>query len=455
MRLLLILLLLFSAYAFSQDFPAFKLMRYDEDYSFLKDSARSFYNSVKYMPVTKDKKVFLSLGGEARAEFVDFNNEDWGRLGIGSNPFLLQRYSVHADLHLGKRVRIFGQLRSAWESGRKNGPRIIDEDHLNIQNLFIDVDIIKNQKSSLTLRAGRQEMNYGSGRLISVREGPNLRLYFDGAKLMYKKGNFSSDVFVMADSRVGTGAFDNHSTKKINLWGSYNTFIFPKSGNLELYYIGIHRDNVAFEDGLSDENRHTAGARFWRYGGGFIYNIEAAYQFGRFGKGNISAWTGSVDIGYMFENIKGKPTINLRNDYISGDSQKGDGKLQTFNPIYPKGGYFGFSPQIGPVNLIDIHPYITCNITDNMIAQADVVLNWRYSLQDGIYRPSGSLNLPSSNSQKRYIGTAFLGSITYNINRFLSSTTGVQYFKTGGFINDVIPDHKDGLFINTKFVFKF
>nr|WP_305050974.1 hypothetical protein [Elizabethkingia bruuniana] len=87
MRLLLILLLLFSAYAFSQNFPAFKLMRYDEDYSFLKDSTRSFYNSVKYMPVTKDKKVFLSLGGEARAEFVDFNNEDWGRLGIGSNPF--------------------------------------------------------------------------------------------------------------------------------------------------------------------------------------------------------------------------------------------------------------------------------------------------------------------------------------------------------------------------------
>ena len=121
--------------------------------------------------------------------------------------------------------------------------------------------------------------------------------------------------------------------------------------------------------------------------GGFIYNIEAAYQFGKFGKGNISAWTGSVDIGYLFENIKGKPTINLRNDYISGDSQKGDGKLQTFNPIYPKGGYFGFSPQIGPVNLIDIHPYATYNITDNMTAQADVVLNWRYSLQDGIYRP--------------------------------------------------------------------
>ncbi|OPC05060.1 hypothetical protein BAS09_05110 [Elizabethkingia ursingii] len=455
MRLLLTLLLFLSVKVYSQEFPVFKLMRYDEDYSFLKDSVRSTYEAVKYIPISQNQKTYLSLGGEARAEFVDFNNEDWGRLGIGGNPFLLQRYNIHADLHLGKRVRIFGQLRSAWESGRKNGPRAIDEDHLNIQNLFVDVDIIQNKKTKLTLRAGRQELNYGSGRLISVREGPNLRLYFDGVKLMYKKGNFSSDAFAMADSKTGTGAFDNRSTKKANLWGSYNTFIFPKSGNLELYYLGIHRANIAFEDGLSNENRHTMGARFWRYGGGFIYNLEAAYQFGKFGNGNISAWTGSLDIGYLFENVKGQPTINLRNDYISGDSRKGDGMLQTFNPIYPKGGYFGFSPQIGPVNLIDIHPYATYNITDKMVVQADIVFNWRYSLNDGIYRPSGSLNLPSSASEKRYIGTAFLGNLTYNINRFLSSTTGIQYFKTGSFINDVISNHKDGLFINTRLVFKF
>jgi hypothetical protein len=33
--------------------------------------------------------------------------------------------------------------------------------------------------------------------------------------------------------------------------------------------------------------------------------------------------------------------------------------------------------------------------------------------------------------------------------------TGVQYFKTGGFIDDIIPDSKDGLFINIRVVFKF
>src|SRR5204862_461262 len=110
---------------------------------------------------------------------------------------------------------------------------------------------------------------------------------------------------------------------------------------------------------------------------GFIYNLEGAYQFGSFGQGKISAWTASVDIGYLFENTVLKPSINLRNDYISGDKKAGDGNLQTFNPIYPKGGYFGFSPQIGPVNLIDIHPYATLDLLSKLKMQVDVVFNWR------------------------------------------------------------------------------
>ncbi len=187
MKKLIAIVLLLQIFIPLQLSAQFKLMRFDEDYTSYKDSAKTFYNSIKYIPLTENNKNYLSLGGEARLEFVDFNNEDWGRMDIGSNPFLIQRYNVHADLHLGSRVRIFGQVRSAWENGRKNGPRPIDEDHLNIQNLFIDIDVLKNEKEKLTVRAGRQELDYGSGRLISVREGPNLRLYFDGLKFMYKK----------------------------------------------------------------------------------------------------------------------------------------------------------------------------------------------------------------------------------------------------------------------------
>ncbi|WP_229655104.1 alginate export family protein [Flavobacterium sp. LC2016-23] len=451
-RIIILSFLLPGSMATAQNF---KLLRYDENYEFLKDSTRNFYENLKFVPLNNQKDIYISFGGEARFEYVDFNNEDWGRLNIGHNNFLLQRYDLHADIHLGKTFRVFAQLRSALQDGRSNGPRGIDEDQLNVQNLFIDVSLWRKEDQKIIIRAGRQELDYGSGRLISVREGPNARLYFTGGKIMYSSARFSIDGFAMMADTINTGAFDNKMSKQLNLWGAYSKIIFPKAGNLDLYYLGIKRNESVFEEGMASEKRHTIGTRFWKYGGGFIYNLEAAYQFGSFGTGNINAWTGSVDIGYSFENIKFKPTLNLRNDYISGDKNKNDGNLQTFNPLYPKGGYFGFSPQVGPVNLIDIHPYATLDLLPELKMQVDVVLNWRYSLQDGVYRPSGSLNLPGSASAERYIGTAYLANFSYSINKYISVVSGIQYFKTGAFIDDIIPNSKDGVFFNARLGFKF
>ncbi|CAD0006674.1 alginate export family protein [Flavobacterium salmonis] len=434
---------------------SFKLLRYEENYGSLRDSTRNFYENLKFVPLNSENNFYLSFGGEARYEYVDFNNEDWGRLNIGRNNFLLQRYDLHADLHLGKTFRVFVQLRSALQDGRINGSRGIDEDQLNVQNLFLDVNLYQKEDKKITVRAGRQELDYGSGRLISVREGPNSRLYFTGAKIMYSSARFSVDGFAMMEDEINTGLFDNKISKKRNLWGAYSKIIFPKAGNLDLYYLGIRRDTAVFEEGIASEQRHTVGTRFWKYGGGFIYNVEAAYQFGSFGSGDINAWTGSIDIGYSFEDIRSKPTINLRNDYISGDKNQGNGSLQTFNPLFPKGGYFGFSPQVGPVNLIDIHPYATMDLLPTLKMQVDVVFNWRFSTQDGIYRPSGSLNLPGSASDERYIGTAYLANFTYSINKYISVVSGIQYFKTGAFINDIISNSQDGVFFNARLGFKF
>ncbi|WP_442587420.1 alginate export family protein [Pedobacter sp. AW31-3R] len=437
------------------DAQSFKLMRYDEDYSALRDSSSGFYNRIKFVPLNKEASAYVSFGGEARLEYVAFDNEDWGRTGIGHNNFLLQRYDIHADLHLGSRVRIFGQMRSALQGGRKNGSRPIDKDAMNVQNLFVDFVPYSRGDQKITLRVGRQEIDYGSGRLVSVREGPNARLYFTGAKLKFAAKNLSVDAFVMYADTINPGRFDNTRSKELNLWGSYARIILPESANLDVYYLGIRRNESVFEEGAGQERRHTVGTRIWKEGGGFIYNFEGAYQFGTFASGNIRAWTASAELGYSFENAALKPKINLRNDYISGDANSGDGRLGTFNPLYPKGGYFGFNPQIGPVNLIDIHPYASLNLSNALMVQLDVVFNWRYALQDGVYRPSGTFNLPGSSSSKRYIGTGYLASAVYSLNKFLNLNVGIQYFDTGAFINDIIPDAQNGLFINTRIAFKF
>ncbi|KQM76318.1 hypothetical protein ASE74_19925 [Pedobacter sp. Leaf216] len=440
-----------TATAFAQ---SIKLMRYDEDYSNLKDSDRNFYNTLKFLPLSANKKVYFSFGGELRAEYGGKINEDWIK-SQGYNQSFLQRYSLYTDLNIGTRLRFFAQVNSALENGSKYGPSPVDEDQLAVQNLFAEYRILKDSTQKLAIRVGRQEINYGSGRLISVREGTTVRQYFTGAKLMYKTPRFTVDAFVLAADEVNFGVFDNHTNHQANLWGAYSNLNIQQGGNFDFYYLGIRRDNAKFEEGIEKEIRHTLATRYWKGGGGFIYNLEAAYQFGKFGNGNINAWTMAIEFGYTFEDTKFKPSLNLRNDYISGDKKAGDGKLQTFNPLYPKGGYFGFNPLIGPSNLIDLHPYLTLKITDKLSAQADVVFNWRYSLNDGIYRPSGNFNTAGSLSNHRFIGTTYLLSADYKFNNNLSFSCGGQYFKVGGFIKDLVPLNDNSKFFNAQVSYKF
>jgi hypothetical protein len=200
---------------------SFKLMRYDEQYANRRqDSLPPFYQRLKFKALSPDSQVYLSVGGEIRLEYADFTQEDWRRFGIGRNRFLLQRYALHTDWHLGKRVRLFAQLRSALENGRKNGPRPIDEDQLNVQNLFAEVNLLQNQAGRFTLRVGRQEIDYGSGRLLSVQEVPNVRLYFTGVKGMYVHPKTVVDGFLLMADSLNVGVFDNKGSGQANLWGA-------------------------------------------------------------------------------------------------------------------------------------------------------------------------------------------------------------------------------------------
>lgn len=445
-------LLMLAKFSHAQNF---RLLRYDEDYSGYKDSARTFYHRLKYLALSKSACTYLSFGGEARLEADRAQNEDWGGRDVGTQVFLLQRYQLHADLHLGKRVRIFGQLRSGLENGRKTGPRLIDEDQLNVQNFFVDLIPYEGQGEKITVRLGRQELQYGSGRLIDVQEGPNLRLYFDGAKVAYSSARLKVDGFVMTNGGINTGVFDNPVSRKIGLWGVYGTWYASKKINIDLSYLGISRADARFDEGIANELRHTVAARFWNSGSGLVYNVEMSYQFGSFGKGKVRAWGVSADIGYRFENLKGSPILNLRSDLVSGDGKKGDGKLGTMNPMYPNGGYFGVYPQAGPANLMSLHPSLAWNPAENVRMSLETVYYWRQSLQDGIYRPSGTFNLSSSGSARRYIGTTYMTMVIWNISPYLNYIFGAQYFDTGAYINDIIPQHKKGFFVASQLAFRF
>ena len=84
---------------------------------------------------------------------------------------------AHANVDVGQKARVFVQLSSTYRFLNPNPfTQEIDQNELSLHQAFIDYRLNKNWAA----RIGRQEMSYGSHRLITFREGPNTRLTFDG-----------------------------------------------------------------------------------------------------------------------------------------------------------------------------------------------------------------------------------------------------------------------------------
>jgi hypothetical protein len=164
----------------------------------------------------------------------------------------------------------------------------------------------------LTIRVGRQEMTYGSSRLVSVREGPNVRQSFDAVKAFYQTPRGQVDAFVSRPVQTDRGVFDDAGDRNRRLWGLYAVRELPGflDSHLDLYYLGFTEKSAAFESGTADERRHSLGLRWWSQAGRLRYNLEAVYQSGSFGSQAIRAYTLSGEFTYTLHRAGWKPFFN-------------------------------------------------------------------------------------------------------------------------------------------------
>ena len=425
--------------ASAQSLPPIKALRAEENYGILlkNDTLRnaSFLNKLKAIPFNKDKSIYLSLGGEFRPRWEHTDNRNWSAKEVADEDFYSQRIMFHTDLHLGKHVRVFGQLTHGFVSTDK--PVYVQSDELDLHQAFAEFSIpIK--EATFKLRAGRQELLLGSGRLMAFRDGPNSRLSFDMARIMLDGKGFNSNLFFGREVKVPNGIFDNKSKDAPYTWGMELVANTKKIlGHTTVYYIGFDAKLVKYNDGINPETRHTFGLRrFGNLGKRFKYNTELNYQFGKFGDKTISAFSIEGDWHYNLINTKFKPDLGIKLDYVSGDKNQGDDKLGTFNPYFNNPAYFGLITQVAAMNLFDIHPSAKLQLTEKLSATAEADFYWRAQLNDGLYSGSKSLLRASSNSQSRWIGWQGGLKLEYEINRHIKLSNETYYFVAGDFVEE-------------------
>jgi hypothetical protein len=440
--------------------PFIGLLRYDEDWSFLKDPANrtELWDPLKYIELGK-ADWYLSLGGETRQRYEIYHNFPFALPPPGvpsiadDNGYYLMRYMLHGDLHLGQSVRVFAQFKSAIAVD-KSLVTGADRDDLDVNQLFIEINSQLGETGPpFALRAGRQEFHYGMGRLLTIREGPNNRQGWDGLRGSVRLGSWQVEAFYALHVKDGLYIFDDEPLDDEMIWGVYSTTMldFLPGSAIDVYYMGdapqkdfFLREGIRyFQDffqGVGGEVRHSVGSRFFGGRGPLDWDMEAILQGGRREGNQIWAYSLSIGGGYTVPELPASPRFTLGLDFVSGDDNARHGNLQTFRPIVFRGNYSGEAAFLQLSNIIKVHPGVDLHLRRDMYVYLDFPFFWRMSRGDGLYSPGGFLvaNPILPNGQPindRYVGFQPSIQYTWQATQYLLFNIAYAHFLSGGFLD--------------------
>jgi hypothetical protein len=331
---------------------------YDADFRYLddpKNTEHDFFDCLKRMKL--DDAVMFSTGGEFRYRY---NNEVDSRLSGRDNTYDLTRVRLYGDLWLGDVFRVYAEYLDAQTLNQDLAPLPIDHDHGDLLNLFGDLRLFYLDDEPVYLRAGRQELLYGSQRLISPSDWANTRRTFQGGKLFWRGPSDDFDVFCVQPVIPNPNKFDTVDDQVVFSGAWYRHRGDTSLKNLDVYYLNLDQArHVA--SGLNGQlgafNLSTMGFRYTTEWHNFLWDEEDMLQVGPYSNQRTRAGSFTTGVGYYFRDVATTPVVWLYYDYATGDRDPGHhGVHGTFNQLFPfEHYYFGYTDLVGRQNISDLN----------------------------------------------------------------------------------------------------
>lgn len=364
---------------------------YEANFGYLDDPKNTQHD---YLDFTKRMHPcdnwMLSFGGEERIRYM---NEVDSRLTGRNNVYELLRTRVYGDLWYLDYFRVYVEYIDARSFNEDLPPLAIDVNKSDLLNAFADVKLGEIDKHPIYGRVGRQELCYGSQRLISPLDWANTRRTFEGIKGFYRGEKLNVDAFWVKPVTISPSHFDAADANRqfAGMWATY----FPKQGQaIDLYYLFLenHFQQAAKlpPDGRGGFNINTFGARYvGDYEKKLLWDFEGMWQFGEFINQSDSAGAGTAGLGYHVGQVPLEPTFWVYFDHAAGDQSGGVGG--TFNQLFPFGHYyFGFIDDVGRMNINDFNLHLYLYPTNWIVFNAQGHFFYLDSGRDALYNAAGT-----------------------------------------------------------------
>ena len=419
---------------------------YNADFRYLddpKNTETDFLDPLKRLHLG-DEWLF-STGGEIRNRYSSIQNaalyNKSPQAGSHDN-FDLFRARFYGNLWYLDRFRLYAEFITAQSSPQSIPNASSDIERNDFLNLFVEAKISSIDDHGVYARIGRQELLFGSQRLISVSDWGNARRTFDGARFTWHNDKIEEDLFVVNPVVPSTSTISKPDYRQL-FAGNWFKYRFNKDISLDAYYLYLENDNPGVAKGrykdLGGYDVNTFGSRFVGDSNQFLFDFEGALQLGGYANQQTYAGMYVAGLGYWFKNLPAAPTLWAYYDYASGDPNPGGSNVhRTFNTLFPFGhAYFAGLDTIGRQNIKDFHLEAGLFPFDWMRIIGGYHVLSLDSPKDALYNASGSVvRQDTTGKSGTDVGQAINGVVQFHIDNHQMFLINYSHLFSGQFIKD-------------------
>ena len=391
-------------------------------------AGRSF---VDWSPASRLPR-WLRIGVQVRGRFEAPSGAS--AASSASDAYYLSRLRVDIAFHPAGWLQLFAQAQDARVAAYNGSPSAAVYNPVDLRQAYIAIE--REGRVNLALRAGRQELAFGSERVIGAADWGMSRS-FDAAAVSFSRNRDRVDLFAGSPVLVDGSRFDRHKPGE-HLYGVYASFreVLPGVA-VEPYLLFKQNLLVKSEGGLGgDALVASPGIRIaGRAPGRLDYAVEALLQRGSWSADRIAASAQSLVVGWTVSPSPLQPRISGEYNRASGDSAAKDGARGTFDQFYPSNHlYYGMIDQFAWKNLENWRAGFDCAPVRKLKLRTDFNQFYLATVQDALYNSAGASAILNRGATSRHIGAEWNAVALYQWSRIWKFGGGYGRLFAGGFL---------------------
>ena len=355
--------------------------------------------------------------------------------------YLLNRFRVGVMIRPVAWARVYGEAQDAhvaWKNAPVGPPHL---DAWDLRQAYVEMG--SDEDGPFNLKVGRQEVNFGAGRLIGRSDWRNAGRTYDAALASFRASRLRLTAFSLSVVVPRAHGLSHHQAGNAihGLYGGIDNVV-PHSV-LEPYVFWRVSPGFRTDAGAPAKlDEKTFGARL----AGLItpqfdYAVETVRQAGHTGADSIGAALVSIVGGCKFPGVRGRPRIFAEHFFASGDGTPGDGHRSTFRQLHPTHhDRNGLADQVGWQNLREFRTGVQFAVARGLVIAGEYNDWYLANARDALYDTSGVVVARDVTGRSgTHIGQEFDAQMSYRISRDLEIVAGVGHVVAGEFLEKTTP----------------